>query len=74
VTHRPDAGDPSVFQLDGRKIKSVKHFYREIGRSVNASIPNSTVAAELAARYIPHCHRAGVELQAVHQRQVDVLR
>jgi RNAse (barnase) inhibitor barstar len=26
---------PQVFRIDGRKIKSVKDFYREIGRSVN---------------------------------------
>ncbi|MCP9274991.1 barstar family protein [Mycolicibacterium arenosum] len=26
---------PKVYRLDGRKIKSVKDFYREIGRSVN---------------------------------------
>jgi RNAse (barnase) inhibitor barstar len=29
----PDA--PLVFRLDGRKIKSVKDFYTEIGRAVN---------------------------------------
>lgn len=26
---------PRVYRLDGRKIKSVNDFYREIGRSVN---------------------------------------
>lgn len=30
-----DAGLPVIFRIDGRKIKSVKDFYREIGRSVN---------------------------------------
>jgi RNAse (barnase) inhibitor barstar len=27
--------EPVVFHIDGRKIKSVNDFYREIGRSVN---------------------------------------
>jgi RNAse (barnase) inhibitor barstar len=26
---------PEVFRIDGRKIKSAKEFYREIGRAVN---------------------------------------
>lgn len=26
---------PRIFRIDGRKIKSVKDFYRELGRSVN---------------------------------------
>ena len=31
----PDSNVPVIFRIDGRKIKSVKDFYREIGRSVN---------------------------------------
>lgn len=31
--HDPDA--PVVYRIDGRKIKSVNDFYREIGRAVN---------------------------------------
>jgi RNAse (barnase) inhibitor barstar len=31
----PDSDVPVTFRIDGRKIKSVKDFYREIGRSVN---------------------------------------
>jgi RNAse (barnase) inhibitor barstar len=31
----PDSNVPVIFRFDGRKIKSVKDFYREIGRSVN---------------------------------------
>jgi RNAse (barnase) inhibitor barstar len=30
-----DADVPLIYRIDGRKIKSVKDFYREIGRSVN---------------------------------------
>lgn len=26
---------PQTFRIDGRKVKSVKGFYREVGRSVN---------------------------------------
>ena len=32
---QPGSGEPVTFRIDGRKIKSVKDFYREIGRSVN---------------------------------------
>lgn len=35
MTPQPDSDAPVVFHIDGRKIKSVKDFYREIGRSVN---------------------------------------
>jgi RNAse (barnase) inhibitor barstar len=28
-------GEPAIFTIDGRKIKSTKDFYREIGRAVN---------------------------------------
>jgi RNAse (barnase) inhibitor barstar len=35
MTPKPDSEQPVVFRIDGRKIKSVKDFYREIGRSVN---------------------------------------
>ena len=31
----PSSDEPATFRIDGRKIKSVKDFYREIGRSVN---------------------------------------
>jgi RNAse (barnase) inhibitor barstar len=31
----PDSNGPAIFRIDGRRIKSVKDFYREIGRSVN---------------------------------------
>lgn len=31
----PDSNVPVTFRIDGRKVKSVKDFYREIGRSVN---------------------------------------
>jgi RNAse (barnase) inhibitor barstar len=33
----PESAEPVIFCIDGRKIKSVKDFYREIGRSVNGS-------------------------------------
>jgi RNAse (barnase) inhibitor barstar len=32
-----ESESPRSFRIDGRKIKSVKDFYREIGRSVNGS-------------------------------------
>jgi RNAse (barnase) inhibitor barstar len=35
VTPQPESGGPRIFRIDGRKIKSVKDFYREVGRSVN---------------------------------------
>ena len=35
MTPRPDSDLPVIFRIDGRKIKSVKDFYREIGCSVN---------------------------------------
>lgn len=35
MTPKPDSGVPRIFRIDGRKIKSVKDFYREVGRSVN---------------------------------------
>jgi RNAse (barnase) inhibitor barstar len=35
MTPQPNPDAPLVFRLDGRKIKSVKDFYREIGRAVN---------------------------------------
>jgi RNAse (barnase) inhibitor barstar len=36
---KPEPGSdvPATFRIDGRKIKSVKDFYREIGRSVNGT-------------------------------------
>src|SRR5271170_8519083 len=35
MTPQPDSPVPVTFRIDGRKIKSVKDFYREIGRAVN---------------------------------------
>lgn len=35
MTPRPNSDEPVVFRIDGRKIKSAKDFYREIGRAVN---------------------------------------
>jgi RNAse (barnase) inhibitor barstar len=35
MTPRSDPEKPVTFRIDGRKIKSVNDFYREIGRSVN---------------------------------------
>ena len=35
MTSRPASGVPRIFRIDGRKVKSVKDFYREVGRSVN---------------------------------------
>ena len=35
MTVRPDPDTPVVFRIDGRNIKSVNDFYREIGSSVN---------------------------------------
>jgi RNAse (barnase) inhibitor barstar len=37
MTRPSDPDTPVVFRIDGRKIKSAKDFYREIGRSVNGS-------------------------------------
>jgi len=37
MTPKPASGVPRIFRIDGRKIKSVKDFYREIGRSVNGA-------------------------------------
>jgi RNAse (barnase) inhibitor barstar len=35
MTQPPDSVEPVIFRIDGRKVKSVNDFYREIGRSVN---------------------------------------
>ena len=35
MTPKPASDVPRVFRIDGRKIKSVKDFYREVGRAVN---------------------------------------
>jgi RNAse (barnase) inhibitor barstar len=35
MTPKPASGVPRIYLIDGRKIKSVKDFYREVGRSVN---------------------------------------
>jgi RNAse (barnase) inhibitor barstar len=35
ITSKPDSEQPVVFRIDGRKVKSVKDFYRELGCAVN---------------------------------------
>jgi RNAse (barnase) inhibitor barstar len=35
MTPQSDPGRPVIFRIDGRKIKSTKDFYREIGFAVN---------------------------------------
>ena len=35
MTPQTNSDGPVTFRIDGRKIKSVKDFYREIGHSVN---------------------------------------
>jgi len=35
MTPRADADGPVILRIDGRKIKSIKDFYREIGFAVN---------------------------------------
>jgi RNAse (barnase) inhibitor barstar len=35
MTPQPDSAVPVIFRIEGRKIKSISDFYREIGRSVN---------------------------------------
>src|ERR1700754_2779803 len=35
MTRQPDSDEPVIFRIDGRKIKSAKDFYREIGCAVN---------------------------------------
>jgi RNAse (barnase) inhibitor barstar len=35
MTPQSGPDGPVIFRMDGRKIKSAKDFYREIGRSVN---------------------------------------
>jgi RNAse (barnase) inhibitor barstar len=35
MTSKSYSGVPRVFRIDGRKIKTVNDFYREVGRSVN---------------------------------------
>lgn len=35
MTRESDGSRPVVFRIDGRKIKSVNDFYRQIGSSVN---------------------------------------
>lgn len=51
----PDSELPVVFHLDGRKIKSAKDFYREIGRSVNG--PDGYFGKNLDA--LTDCLRGG---------------
>jgi RNAse (barnase) inhibitor barstar len=35
MTRRSDPDGPVIFRIDGRKIKSAKDFYREVGFAVN---------------------------------------
>ncbi|HTZ12978.1 MAG TPA: barstar family protein [Mycobacterium sp.] len=35
MTPQSDPGRPAIFRIDGRKIKSTKDFYREVGFAVN---------------------------------------
>jgi RNAse (barnase) inhibitor barstar len=35
MTRQRDSDEPVIFRIDGRKIKSTKDFYREIGCAVN---------------------------------------
>jgi RNAse (barnase) inhibitor barstar len=35
MTPKPVSGVPRIYRIDGRNVKSVKDFYREVGRSVN---------------------------------------
>ena len=35
MTPQADVDGPAIFRIDGRKIKSTKDFYREIGVAVN---------------------------------------
>jgi RNAse (barnase) inhibitor barstar len=35
MTARPTAGGPQTYRIDGRRVKTVKDFYREVGRAVN---------------------------------------
>jgi RNAse (barnase) inhibitor barstar len=35
MTPQSDPGRPVIFRIDGRKIKSTKDFYREVGFAVN---------------------------------------
>ncbi len=35
MTREPAANPPVIFRIDGRKIRSAKDFYREIGSCVN---------------------------------------
>ena len=55
MTPTPASRVPRIFRIDGRKIKSVKDFYREIGRSVNG--PGGYFGANLDA--LADCLRGG---------------
>ncbi len=56
----PDSDVPVTFRIDGRKIKSVKDFYREIGRSVNG--PGGYFGRNLDA--LADCLRGGFGIPA----------
>jgi RNAse (barnase) inhibitor barstar len=55
MTPQQASEPPVTFRIDGRKIKSVKDFYREIGRSVNG--PGGYFGANLDA--LTDCLRGG---------------
>jgi RNAse (barnase) inhibitor barstar len=55
MTPKRDSGAPRIFGIDGRKIKSVKDFYREVGRSVNG--PDGYFGQNLDA--LADCLRGG---------------
>jgi RNAse (barnase) inhibitor barstar len=48
-------GKPVIYRIDGRKIRSVKDFYREIGRAVNG--PDGYFGRNLDA--LADCLRGG---------------
>lgn len=67
MTPQPDSRRPVVYRLDGRKIKSVKDFYREIGRSVNG--PGGYFGENLDA--LADCLRGGFGTPADRAYEFD---
>jgi RNAse (barnase) inhibitor barstar len=55
MAQRPDPDEPAIFRIDGRKIKSTKDFYREVGRAVNG--PDGYFGRNLDA--LADCLRGG---------------
>lgn len=55
MTSRQGSGAPRKFRMNGRKVKSVRDFYREIGRSVNG--PDGYFGQNLDA--LADCLRGG---------------